>query len=108
MKNKPLYIPEIFNDIKEPTEKQVNDLIKKGVEVRYKFRLQEIIVTAWYSYPTYDFIFGVPVGKMAEKEKACMVIRDIKNIRALWFDEQELDDTIKALVDIVGSKQIKK
>lgn len=108
MQKKPLYIPQTFNDTKELTDKQVNDLIKKGVDVRYKFRLQEIIVTSWYGYPTYDFIFGLPIGKMAVREKACMVIRDIKNIRALWFDEQELDDTIKALVDIVGSKQIRK
>ena len=100
MQKKPLYIPQTLKDTNRLSIGVLSRLTKKGADVRYQFHLYEIIVTAWYRYPSYDFIFGVPTGEMAKKEKACMVIRDAKDIRILWFDGQELDDTIKAILSV--------
>lgn len=107
MKKKPLYIPQTLKDTNRLSVGVLSRLTKKGADIRYQFHCYEIIVTAWYRYPKYDFIFGTPTGEMAKKENACMVIRRYElSLVSVWFDEQELDDTIKALVDIVGKKEI--
>jgi len=60
-------------------------------------------VTAWFCYPSYDFIFGVPVSESprAKNECAAMCLRyNTGKTFCTYLDRQELSDTIEALSHI--------
>tara|TARA_R100001086_G_scaffold118472_2_gene60885 strand:- start:48 stop:380 length:333 start_codon:yes stop_codon:yes gene_type:complete len=91
-------IPKTFDQTKTVTKDEATRIIANG-EIFFTPKLEERIeVTAWFRYPSYDFIFGLPTGKRAEKECACMWVRYSGGKQyCVYFDKQELDDTLEAL-----------
>lgn len=95
-------IPLTFDAAKSLTRDEFKKIMSDGKQIFYTPKLDERIgVTAWFRYPSYDFIFGRPTGKRAEKEVACMWVRYSKGKQfCVYMDAQELSDTIEALVAI--------
>lgn len=94
-------IPKTFDHTKCVTLEEANRALQGG-KIYFTPKLDERIeVTAWFRYPSYDFIFGLPTGKRAEKEVACMWVRYAGGKQyCVYMDAQELDDTISALTQI--------
>lgn len=102
-------IPLTFDHSKALTKDDVQRVISRD-KVFFSPKLDERIeVTHWYRYPSYDFIFGIPLGKRAEKEVACMWVRYAGGRQyCVYFDKQELNDTIEAMSKIKAINSEKK
>jgi len=95
-------LPKTFDE----TEKMSEPLIKKLVSDTFYYEVSKdelIEVVNWVRYPSYDFLYGVPIPESPRyvKEIACMVIR-YKGAKsyAHYFDVNEARDTIEALLII--------
>lgn len=105
------FIPRTFEDSQRLGEEQISRMITREGDIYYEFSstvgtmelFTEILITAWFRYPTYDFIFGLPTGGLELLERACMVIRhkgEGKKDVGIFLDTNELKDTIDALTQI--------
>lgn len=94
-------IPLTFDASKSLTRDDVTRIMSRD-QIFFSPKLDERIeVTSWFRYPSYDFIFGLPTGKRAEKEVACMWVRYTKGKQyCVYFDRQELGDAIEALLNL--------
>ena len=69
--------------------------------IYYPIPNEKVNVVMWSSYPSYDFIFGVPdpSSKFHEKEICSFTFRDSrsKNKHQFFFDIEEVEQIIEGL-----------
>lgn len=99
-------LPRSFADTKKLTNEQITQLRKKP----FYFEVEDdcfIEVVAWTQYPSYDLIYGKPTPESARyhRETAAMCVRYADGrTYCTYLDEQELLDTIDALVMIYNMR----